>query len=223
MNEQIKNALKASIQEYTAINKQKADVFSSRITETFEADLPYMEKVGLLDKTFDDFIHFDDLREPYFDLLLINFFTNDVQRLEADYLESPEWERIEDETIDRGTELLNLLLYLRECRDEKIAAELDDFLKEFLLVEEDEFQDEHRIYEPFIANQILVESNYSEIARIASDLDPDSELGDLFYAMMSFFAEPEPTEGQFEEYVSISRNQSFDAAIYALIVAFNQS
>lgn len=223
MNEQIKNALKASIQEYTQINKQKSDVFSSRIFDAFEADLPYMEKVGLLDRAFDDFIHFDDLREPYFDLLLINFFTNDVQRLEADYLESPEWERIEDETIDRGTELLNLLLYLRECRDEEIDPDLDDFLKEFLLVEEDEFQDEHRIYEPFIVNQILVDSNYSEIARVASGLEADSELEDLFYPIMSFFAEPEPTEGQFDDYVAISKNKSFDAAIYALILAFNQS
>src|SRR5690606_8805438 len=108
MNEQIKKALKASIQEYTLINNQKADVFSSRIIEAFEAELPYLDKVSMLDRTFDDFIHFDDLREPYFDLLLINFFTKDVERLEADYLDSPEWERIEDETIDRGTELLNL-------------------------------------------------------------------------------------------------------------------
>lgn len=223
MNEQIKNALKASIQEYTQVNTQKADVFSSRIFEAFDADLPYMEKVSLLDRTFDDFIHFDDLREPYFDLLLINFFTNDVERLEANYLESPEWEEIEDETIDRGTELLNLLLYLRECRDEEIEPDLEDFLKEFLLVEEDEFQDEHRIYEPFIVNQILVDSSYSEIARVASGLDPESELEDLFYPMMSFFSEPEPTESQFDDFVQTSKNKSFDAAIYALIIAFNQS
>src|SRR5690606_39100221 len=147
MNEQVKRALKASIQEYTQVNNQKSDVFSSRVFDAFDAELPYLEKVGLLDRVFDDFVHFDDLREPYFDLLLINFFTKDVERLEADYLESAEWERIEDETIDRGTELLNLLLYLRECQDEKIEPDLDDFLKEFLLVEEDEFQDGHRIYE----------------------------------------------------------------------------
>lgn len=223
MNKQIKSALKASIQEYTQINKQKSDVFSSRIFEAFDAELPYLEKVALLDRTFDDFIHFDDLREPYFDLLLINFFTNDVQRLEADYLESPEWEQIEDETIERGTELLNLLLYIRESKDEEIEVELEDFLKEFLLVEEDEFQDEHRIYEPFISNQILVDSNYSEIIRVASGLDADSELADLFYPMMSFFAEPEPTESQFDDFIKQSKNKSFDAALYALIVAFNQS
>jgi len=65
--------------------------------------------------------------------------------LEEDYLDSPEWEDIEEETLDRGTELLNLLLYLNECEEEDIVPELDDYLKEFLLVYEDEFQDEYTI------------------------------------------------------------------------------
>lgn len=223
MNPQIEKALKASIQEYAVSSKQKSDVFGRRVAEAFKADRPYLEKVDLLDRVFDDFIHFDDLREVYFDLLLINFFAVDVAKLESDYLESAEWEDIENRTIDRGTELLNVLLYLRECKDEKIDADLDDFLKEFLLVEEDEFQDEHRIYEPFIANQILTDSTYDEIAKVAAKLDPDQEVADLFYPVMSFFSEPEPTEAQFEEYVRLSKNKAFDAAIYALILAYNQS
>lgn len=223
MDLQIEKALKASLHEYTSANNQASDVFSRRVFEAFNVDKPYLEKVALLDKVFDDFIHFDDLRELYFDLLLINFFTVDVNRLESDYLESEEWERIEDQTIDRGTELLNVLLYLRECKDENITPDLDDFLKEFLLVEEDEFQDEHRIYEPFIANQILVDSNYEEIAKVAEKLDAGQELAELFYPVMSYFSEPEPTEEQFENFVQKSKNKSFDAAVYALTIAYNQS
>lgn len=223
MNPQIEQALKASIHEYSLANNQKSDVFSRRILEAFKIDKPYLEKVEYLDRVFDDFIHFDDLREIFFDLLLINFFTVDAEKLEADYLESPEWERIEDQTIDRGTELLNVLLYLRECKDEKISPELDDFLKEFLLVEEDEFQDEYRIYEPFIENQILVDSDFEGIATVAGKLDPDQEVADLFYPVMCFFSEPEPTEQQFDNYVKSSKNKSFDAAVLALIVAYNQS
>jgi hypothetical protein len=223
MNPQIEQALKASIHEYSLANKQKSDVFNRRIQEAFKIEKPYLEKVEYLDRVFDDFIHFDDLREIFFDLLLINFFTVDAEKLEADYLESPEWERIEDQTIDRGTELLNVLLYLRECKDEKISPELDDFLKEFLLVEEDEFQDEHRIYEPFIENQILVDSDFKGIAAVAEKLDPEQEVADLFYPVMCFFSEPEPTEEQFDEYVKSSKNKSFDAAVLALIIAYNQS
>jgi hypothetical protein len=223
MNPQIEQALKASIHEYSLANKQKSDVFNRRIQEAFKIEKPYLEKVEYLDRVFDDFIHFDDLREIFFDLLLINFFTVDAEKLETDYLESPEWERIEDQTIDRGTELLNVLLYLRECKDEKISPELDDFLKEFLLVEEDEFQDEHRIYEPFIENQILVDSDFKGIAAVAEKLDPEQEVADLFYPVMCFFSEPEPTEEQFDEYVKSSKNKSFDAAVLALIIAYNQS
>src|SRR6185437_4620874 len=115
------------------------------------------------------------------------FFSADVKKLEEDYLDSPEWEAIEEQTLDRGTELLNLLLYLNECEDEDIEPELEDYLKEFLLVDEDEFQDEHRIYEPVIVNQILMESPIAEIGRVAKMLPADSEIKEIFYSMMCFF------------------------------------
>src|SRR5206468_915380 len=103
------------------------------------------------------------------------------------------WEEIEEQTLDRGTELLNVLLYLNECEDEHLEPELDDYLKEFLLVDEDEFQDEYRIYEPVIANQILMESPVEEINKVASSLPDDSELKELFYPMMCFFQNIEPS------------------------------
>ena len=74
MNPQIEKALKASIQEYAASSNQKSDVFERRIAEAFKSDRPYLDKVDLLDRVFDDFANFDDLREVYFELLLINFF-----------------------------------------------------------------------------------------------------------------------------------------------------
>ena len=48
-----------------------------------------------------------------------------------------------------------------------------------LLVDEDEFQDEHRIYEDVIANQILVDSSYEEIAKVAGNLPEFAELKEL--------------------------------------------
>src|SRR5690606_40187841 len=85
---------------------------------------------------------------------------------------------IEEETIDRGSEMLNILLYLRECADDDIEPSLEDFLKEFLLVEEDEFQDEYRIYEKLIANQILIESDFAAAAQVAKTLTEEEELLD---------------------------------------------
>ncbi|MFD2963266.1 MULTISPECIES: hypothetical protein [Olivibacter] len=222
MDARIEKALTAALSAFDKINGTN-EVFRTNLFAAFNSDESYMQKVDLLDECFDAYPSYEDLREIAFDLLLMNFFAADVEKLEEDYLESEEWEDIEEQTIDRGTELLNLLLYLRECIDEEIEPELSDFLKEFLLVDEDEFQDEHRIYEPMIANQILVESNYKEISRVAANLGEEQELAGLFYPIMSFFAEQNPSESQFTEYLRASGDPSMDVAVYALIVAYNKN
>src|SRR3546814_10097845 len=132
-------------------------------------------------------------------------FACDAEDFCEDYLETPEWEAIDDKTGHRGTELLNILLYLRECHDNMIQPTLDDFLKEFLLVEEDEFQDEHEVYESVIAGQMLVESSYEQIAEAARDVREDAEIKELFYPLMSFFMDTDPS---FEDRKSTRLNSS---------------
>jgi hypothetical protein len=89
-------------------------------------------------------------------------------------------------------------------------------------VDEDEFQDEHRIYEDVIANQILVDSDLKEVARIAGDLSEDSELKELFYPMIGFFREQDPDDDEFSEFVKYSANPEFDSAVYSLLISYNQ-
>lgn len=222
MDAKVKKAFDAGLLAYaTAENIDRADV-SLALEQAFDKDAPFMEKVEALDQAFDDHQHFEELREVYFDLLMINFFAKDVQKLEEDYLESEEWEAIEEDTIDRGTELLNIFLYLRECADDEIEPSLDDYLKEFLLVEEDEFQDEYAIYESVIANQILVESSFAEISKVGVTLSHQDELKDLFYAVLSFFTEPNPSAEQLQEFEEAATNKSLDTAIYQIITNFNQ-
>ncbi|KKX48520.1 MULTISPECIES: hypothetical protein [Sphingobacterium] len=221
MEANIKAAVAAGINTYGRVdNIETKSEFLTKVEHVFDTDGKYIDKLALLDEAFDDYPLFDELREVYVDLLLMNFFSIDIQKLEEDYLESEEWEKIEDETIDRGTELLNIFLYLRECKDDEIDPDLDDYLKEFLLVDEDEFQDEHEIYEDIIANQILVESTYAEIAKTAKTINPSSEVYELFYAIISFFSEINPKDAQFEEYESHSENKAFDAALYQIITNF---
>ncbi|MFD2146577.1 hypothetical protein [Mucilaginibacter antarcticus] len=169
---------------------------------------------------FDSHPQLEVLREVFFDLLMINFFSADVKKLEEDYLDSKEWEQIEEDTLDRGTELLNLLLYLNECEDEDIEPELEDYLKEFLLVDEDEFQDEYRIYEPVIANQILIESSTIEIAKAAGKLPEDSELKEIFYPMMCFFQNTTPTDSDKVEIAASAVDKEFDMAVLAILTSF---
>lgn len=220
MDKQVEKALSAALQQFGG---KAVSEFKERINTVFNSESDFMDKVALLDEAFDDTPVFESLREVFFDLLMINFFVEDVKKLEEDYLESEEWEDIEEETLDRGTELLNVLLYLRECQDEDIEPELEDFLKEFLLVDEDEFQDEHRIYEDMIANQILMESSVEEIARVSKELPESSELKELFYPVMAFFNQPEPSEDEMATFKKNSADAQFEGSVYGLLTAFNQN
>ncbi len=226
MDNSIKDALTAAFAGFERGNqegqKNNSEVKSCfhEMQNVFETKAEFLEKVKLLDNCIDNYPHFDSIREYLFDLLMINFFASDALQLEEDYLDSPEWEAIEDKTLDRGTELLNLLLYLKECKEEEIDPELDDYLKEFLLVEDDEFQDEHAIYEDIIANQILIEAEYEEIARVQNSIAADSEIKEDFYTIVSFFSNTSYNEQEFNDYTHFSNNKSEDAAKLASLYAF---
>lgn len=221
MDAKVKVALDAVIRVYAESEQTATDVISPGLTQVFISDKAFIDKVEEMDRVFDEQPQFEELREYVFDLLLINFFAADVDKLEADYLESAEWEAIEEQTLDRGSELLNILLYLRECADDEVEPSLSDFLKEFLLVEEDEFQDEYRIYEKVIANQILIESNYQEIARVAKTYEQEEELAELFYPVVSFFNDASPDQQQLADYTAHTLNKSLDLALLQLMINFN--
>lgn len=223
MNSSVQQALIAALDQFAAANKIESLPIEERLVEVFSKDMNFLEKVAEFDEVFDEHPKFDELREVFFDLLMINFFTSDVNKLEEDYLESREWENIEEETIDRGTELLNLLLYINECHDEEIKPGLEDFLKEFLLVEEDEFQDEFHIYEDLISNQQLAESSVEDICSNADLLDLSEEMEELFVPFMTFFLQPNTNAVVQQDLIKFSNNKSFDVAVYTLITTFNKN
>jgi hypothetical protein len=222
MDTKVQNAIQAALIAFNKVNHTPIEEFRSKIEHVFNEDLPFMDKVALMDKEFDDVPQLEALREVFFDLILINFFNEDIKKFEEDYLDSEEWLAIEDDTLDRGTELLNVLLYLRECEDEELEPELADYLKEFLLVDEDEFQDEYRIYEDIIANQAVVESSYEEIAAVAKGLDESSEIKDLFYPIMSFFSELDPSPQLMEKFIQHAKEPEFEAPVYSILINFNK-
>ncbi|HWK99922.1 MAG TPA: hypothetical protein VNQ55_08245 [Parapedobacter sp.] len=221
MDPQIHKALEKCVTAYAGEAQLEVADVRALLVDAFESDQAFLAKLMQVDAVFDDHPRFEELREVTFDLLLMNFFAADVIKLESDYLESEAWEAIEEQTIDRGTELLNLLLYFRECADEDIEPQLSDYLTEFLLVDEDEFQDEHRIYEPVIANQLLVDSSYGEIAKVASKIPENQELADLFYPIISFFYEQHPSNEEWSAYTTESTNPAWDNAVYALLIAYH--
>lgn len=222
MQKSISAALSALFSAFTKASGTSTNALLKAAQSVFSSDQDFMSKIAALDALFDEEPKAETLREYAIDLLFIHFFTADVKKLEEDYLDSPEWEAIEEQTIDRGTELLNLLLYIKECHDEDIEPELSDFLKEFLLVDEDEFQDEYRIYEPVIANQIALEGATEELANIAKSLPEDADIQELFYPLMCFFRNPYPSVAEQEEVLRSSINPETDLAVYQLLLNFNK-
>jgi hypothetical protein len=217
----IESAVEAGLQAFSQNGNFDATQLTAKFKDVFASEEDFLSKVDLLDSVFDDNPKVESLREVFFDLLMINFFSADVKKLEEDYLETQEWEDIEEQTLDRGTELLNLLLYLNECEDEDIEPELEDYLKEFLLVDEDEFQDEYRIYEPVIENQILMESPVAEISRVAKALPEDSEIKDIFYPMMCFFQGTATGDYEKDKIAASATEKDFDMAVLEILINFN--
>ena len=112
--------------------------------------------VKAVDALVDAHSEIEDLREFLVDLAILQVITGGGEE-GVDFLDSEDWQQMEADTEDRGTELLNLLVYLKDCAENEARPSLDDFLTEFLLVEEDEFQDEFFIYEPVIRHAGLLE------------------------------------------------------------------
>lgn len=216
----VRSAVVAGLNAFSTYGDFDAASLTKAFEDVFASEMVFLTKVDLLDEVFNDNPQMENLREVFFDLLMINFFSADVKKLEEDYLDSPEWEDIEEQTLDRGTELLNLLLYLNECADEDIEPGLDDYLKEFLLVDEDEFQDEYRIYEPIIAHQVLMESPVEEIARVAAKIPQDSELKELFYPMTCFFHNIHPNAEEKKEIAKHAIYKEFDMAVLEILYNF---
>ena len=216
----VETAIEAALTAFSKYSSFDTTPFIDVLEEVFDSEKDFMSKVAMLDEVFDDYPQLEALREVFFDLLMINFFSADVKKLEEDYLDTPEWEAIEEETLDRGTELLNLLLYLNECEDEDIEPGLEDYLKEFLLVDEDEFQDEYRIYEPVIAHQILMDSPVGEIHIVGANLPEDSELKELFYPIMCFFQNTDPSDEVKSIIADNAIEKEFDMAVLEILISF---
>jgi len=217
----VASAVEAGLEAFSKYSSFNAASLTKVFEDVFSSENDFMTKVDLVDEVFNDHPQLESLREVFFDLLLVNFFSADVKKLEEDYLDSPEWEDIEEQTLDRGTELLNMLLYLNECEDEDIEPELEDYLKEFLLVDEDEFQDEYRIYEPVIAHQILMESPVAEIGKVAETLPEDSELKELFYPLMCFFQNISPSVDEKNAIADKAIDKEFDMAVLEILISFS--
>jgi len=73
-----------------------------------------------------------------------------------------------------------------------------------------------------IANQILVESDYSEIAKVSTTLTDRDELFELFYPLVSFFFEQNPSDAQVTDFEKSASNKAYETSIYQVIIHFSK-
>src|ERR1700760_3679062 len=112
MDPKIQLAIQNATETYLQGKNLDVKAINAELVKVFSSDEDFLDKIDLMDAVFDENPQLEELREVFFDLLLMNFFSADVLKLEEDYLDSAEWEQIEEDTLDRGTELLNVLLYI---------------------------------------------------------------------------------------------------------------
>jgi hypothetical protein len=148
---------------------------------------------------------------------MVHHLENNQQ--DEDYFDTKEWLDIEDKTIERGTELLNLFLYISESKETESPISLEDFLHEFLLVDEDEFQDEHRIYEPLIEHQEVGEAEMESIRAIEQNILPSSEIKELFVPIVLFFQYTDSTSISQDIYTQIT---PIERSLLACLMSYKQ-
>lgn len=212
MNASIK-ALESLLFNYQPQHSQPAFLELSAIILT---DEDFLGKVKKFDAAIAKHNVYSEIGEYAFDLMMIHHLSNFIA--DEEYLDSKEWLDIEDKTIERGTELLNILLYISEVKDDEVEIGIDDFLYEFLLVDEDEFQDEHRIYEDLIVNQDLIDESLENILRISSEINETSEIKELFTPFILFFQNPHEKLFSKEVY---NKLKPAERAVLGCLLSFN--
>lgn len=203
------------------LNAAEGDAFINLLITVFAQQDNFATKLRAMDLAFDEKKIFEPLREYSFDLLMVNFFAADSKELDEAYLESKEWMEIEEKTLDRGTELLNILLYINECAEAEVEISLGDFLKEFLLAEDDLYQDEYPIYEPVLKNQHLAEGDIKDIIAASQHID-NPELKDVFVPMLVFFNDAQSAAEKRGELLKHSLNKANDLAVLMALEEFHK-
>jgi hypothetical protein len=172
----------------TGTPKNSGPAISEALTKVFDLDATFTEKYAAMDAVFEKYPEFTPMQEYIFDLLMVRFLSADSEGTDPEYFDSEEWLAIEEQTLDRGTELLNLLLYVKEAADVGAEISADDFLDEFLLTDDDTFQEEAVIYELLIDHKALIDAEPSAWPEIYLEAELDDPLKDLILPLFNIFS-----------------------------------
>ena len=219
----VKKALQAMIDGFAelnpSINQEQAHELLTRMVTLLGHTGDFKTKLAELDQCLDDAPDFEPLYHYFFDLLMLSFIASDSAMMDENYLESEEWIKIEDETSDKGSELLNIYVYLQESFVQEIETGLQDYLQEFLLADDELYQDDFFIYEELIKSDSWMDASIQEVIQHADDIK-SPELEEVFIPMMAFFNRQDSAEHIEAALRKDSAMAALNIALYRALKAF---
>ena len=90
----------------------------------------------------------------------------------------------------RGTELMNLLVYLEECRENDIQPSYQDFVHEFLITDDEDVQEDITLYEDFLGLEEVLEAPFEAFLPKLTQMTEQSQLGSFLPVLASYFKNP---------------------------------
>ncbi len=188
MSNSVHHAIEGLLYGFTQYSgKDKYGKQLAELRVLFHSDQFFDGKVNALDEWLESNPTFATLEDYLFDLLMIHFIREEGTS-EA-FFDSTEWDRIEDEYADRGSELLEVLTYIDECKEIGVIPEIEDFIYEYLLTENDPDRETMQLYEPLIRHRELsveiIENIVEETAH-----EKENDLGPMLQALLIYFSQP---------------------------------
>lgn len=174
-------------------------------------------------KAFDNLIglhpELSEFKEYCFDLFFVQALATLGEEADA-YMESPAWQKIEQQTVGRGTEALNLFMYLTEANESDLSPSLDDYLDGFILDEDLDYQDDAEIYEEMMANRDWLDLTYVEMVAKTEALEEDTAMPQIFTPAFCFFKSPEKSNINIMACLQSGGHRKRNTAVSAMLQFF---
>ncbi len=128
------------------------------------------------------------VQELNFDWLMAAYLSEEDK--DEDYLESDEFEKLELRHEMRGTELINIMIYLEECDENEVDPSYADFVHEFLITDDEDVQEDIAIYEDFLGLEEVLEAPFEAFLPRLIQLSEQSALGSFLPILACYFKNP---------------------------------
>lgn len=197
-------------------------ILFNKFKDIFNSDEEFSVKLKITDDFADEYFDNPDIKELLIDCLFISNYTDQINSENSAFFETEKWKKTEKVLEYRGTQLLDGLLYIDEVSKSSKVPELEDFLENYLLLNEEGFEEEAVIYEALDKNKELISDTPADIYLVGENLDIDSVIKPYFIPMMFFFKNPKDIEGNLLIMLELGKSDIFSlTSICMLLSAYN--